>query len=824
MVIFVILTLIWPIFILAQSASSCGAIDCSACQKLLGWSNFFQFIFWLSLLTALVLGGLAGYFYLKNKEEEDEEKGRKIKNLIFYGIVAVALSVVAFTSIYVIFQKSGGQERKGLYGFSCGDDKTTGTKEDLGVFSAGTDDGTGFLGENGSSESLRGGTRPAQSRSDQKNEFLEDIATAIIKAQDLSSFTSSGNQIVDLSGEQMDPATLSSDIKAMDPDSKVEFIVSDKGTRAEDIVGFRNLSMGFLDKNNKNFLVSKDNSNILGDSVIDPTGKVQEFLFVSPTDDSNFFLVEGGQKFKDSFKNMESLKKGNLENSLKQVLGEYAKNSLADKNIYAFSSGASGSDLQQCVSSGGRVTEFRNQCFANQEGYSGQSFDCSDIYTPVKGCKCPENYYLEGTVCQKKENETAQNLGDGVIYDGKLEKYTGKTCSDLTLETNNCPSSYCSGNILMYYPSAVKDECYENSEGATIKKNSCQARELTVLESASQCNNSLKSQATSLGLSEPQNNSSPFGKTSNELDKILNEAFGKGPDVEPNSSGTGAGTGASNGAETSGDDKGDALGSSGKVNDGPLPPDKGALNFNPTPGFKELKECIGLKDDQIPYNGVLVVLLNPSDPLNRKHKENVSRMYYLTREGKVLGKNGDSATEAGGQEYGARTYDKSWTGNPNGPSMWGQGWKIFKGTTKYDKNGWTDQCSYGSHDGYKTGVSEDALNPANLSGGKVTSVSRCGQHVGDKNSSAGCATMGNNSRCGFINTSKQFMSKSNGTIMQVNFIGEINPANGKFESPNCGKIDYCQAKLRFKMNSGANKFYNDPNNGYDSGDKRRVDC
>jgi len=320
---------------------------------------------------------------------------------------------------------------------------------------------------------------------------------------------------------------------------------------------------------------------------------------------------------------------------------------------------------------------------------------------------------------------------------------------------------------------------------------------------------------------QPQNGAG--AKTGNIGKNIGAERADKSTGIENKDEGTGSAT---TGSVDTGGKTPDAGGKT-PTDTGPLPPDQGAGNFNPTPTFQELKECVGLSGDQIPYNGILVVLLHPenfdrSDRfLVNNHNENISRMFYLSRDGKVIGKNGEDLGRtpmAGGQEYGARDFSKG----ASNRSMWGRGWKIFKGPTIYWKgSGYRDYWSFGSHDGYKIG-DYTRNDQGNLGGGEVFLMGRCGQHEGKKGSSAGCATLGNKSRRGFVEKSKEYMTQSNGTIMQVNLKGEMD-ANGKFKSPDCGKIDYCGAKRSFQ-NSEAKKFRNDPNEGYQQGDKRRVQC
>ncbi len=820
----VLLFFLSPVATLASSSLLlCNGLDCAYCKKLLFWDGLLQFLFWLSLFFAIVFFAVSGYFYLMGKED-GEEKIEKAKNFVFYGIISTTCVVVFFTALYFVYEKSGSAEMLGFYGFNCGDQPKSADSgnSEGGVNSTGSDE-SGFLGsERVNSGSLNGGTRPNQSNGGRSNNYLQNTAEAIVSSGNLSGIVSGDNRIIKLNSSETDPFNLISDISVVDPDEKIDFVVASKDATPEEIIDYRNVSLGFDKDKIGEYTIRKDNLRILGDEVASPDGKVQELFSVTSTDVPDYFVMDPGESFKPAFESIDGFKEGNLNKTITQVFGDSAENIFGSKDIYAFSSGVSNFNSGQCQDSGGEATQFQNQCFADREQYSDKSLECSNIYNPVTGCDCPDGYYLSGGTCTKNEMNNISDTNNTNNYsndNGKdiatvlEEKNPVRKCSDVALTERQCPPTRCEGSKLVYYPKSVKDECSDGAGGPIITSKYCEPTESQNAQENSQCANVLSQNTYQAKVQEAKKDPDFYGKTSDWYDQLLNNSFGQGTDAGADSMGNPLSSSQNGNAEAE------------KVSNEPLPPDKGALNFNPTPGFEELKKCIGLKGDQIPYNGILVVLLNPSDPLNRKHKENISRMYYLSRDGKIIGKNGDSATEAGGQEYGARTFDKAYVGDPNGPSMWGRGWKIFNGTTTYNKNGWTDKCSFGSHDGYKTGTSQKAMYEGNLRGGIVsTSTSRCGQHVGDKNSSAGCATLGNGSRCGFINTAKSYMSKSNGTIMQINLLGELNSSNGKLESSDCGKIDYCGVKRLFEA-SAAKKFKNDPNDGYDSNDKRRItDC
>ena len=775
---------------------TCGGIDCSTCDLLATMNNFSGWLFDLALAVAVLFLILGGFFYLTTGGEE--EKIKKAKNWLKNAVWGFGASLLAFMMAVTTFSIAGSKRGDGWFQIKCeGDSISVEPKEE---YSFGD---SAYLDEN-----LNG---------------------QVVSANNISSLVSGDNRIVKLDTINFSTDNILADLKSLPTERKIKFVLGDQSLSDQEIVRYKNLDLGFDVEKLSDYTVEKNTDPLVGDSLKDNKSKVQELLSLNTTDVDDYYLIKNGPTLKkvtgELLTEADQPKISGAVAALK-TMGTVAE--VEKKSLYAYVSGDPIGEIDKCLESGGELNEFRNKCLAEKETYSGRNLDCSNVYNPIYECDCPEGAYRSGERCvSDSESIFDDNRDGGDRSSGQNNNNNDdgpriqKTyCKDVFLEEKTCPASRCEGDRMMVYPNSVKDTCTDTPNGPSIKKALCTGEISSDSAQNQKCRDELETKSDEEKRKEAEEAYKKNQQSPNWYDDILDKEYKKGEDVGTNNqNGTGSDTGSNTGT---GPNNG-KTGTEGQ-DTGPLPPDKGAGNFNPAPSFKDLKECIGLKEDQIPYNGILVVLLNPADPLNRKHVENISRMYYLARDGKLIGKNGGSATETGGQEYGARTYDKSTTGSPNGPSMWGRGWKIFKGPTKYFKNGWTDHCSYGSHDGFKTGISERALDEANLKGGKVTSVSRCGQHIRNKYSSAGCATMGDNTRCGFINTSKSYMSKSNGTIMQINLVGEMNPSNGKFSSPDCGKIDYCGAKKAFESNSGSRRFKNDPNDGYEAGDKRRVDC
>lgn len=774
-------------------------MDCSTCSLLETINNFSSWLMGIAFFVTILLVILAGYFYISDTGKSKS----KSKRFLTYAVWGFVLTLVSFLLVSTTYYVSGAKQETNWFQFSCTLDQEQEKPQDNEI-------------ENSLDTA-----------------YLEKNKDQIITSSNLNKIVSGDNRIIKLSPDALDAENLLEDIKLLLPEREIKFILGSREADPEEIIEYKNIDLGFDQDYFSNYETERIGEALLGENLKDKEGKIEELFSLNTTDADGYYLTQSGEileKYLGSYAELNDEGLTDLVNALVQMV---FLSDQENKDIYTYVSGDPVGQLDECVDSGGDMNMFQNKCYAEKEQYEKRNLKCSDMYNPVYECDCPEGSYMVGERCQEfginqifnkiKDTLEGKKENDNRKVEEEEEEEVDKSCLDIYLEEKKCPASRCEGDVMMIYPESVKDKCVETNKGVSVKKATCTGKISTKSEENQKCKELLSQKSLEDKRKEAEDLFNKNGQSPDWYDKILDKEFGKGNDVEkggPDSGNSGSGGSGSgdNGNNGTGQDKGPG---NGKDN-GQLPPDKGAGNFNPAPTFKDLKECIGLKDDQIPYNGILVVLLNPNDPLNRRHVENISRMYYLARDGKLIGKNGSSATELGGQEYGARTFDKSTSGSPNGPSMWGRGWKIFKGPTKYDKGGWTDHCSYGSHDGFKIG-DYNRNDQGNLGGGKVQSMGRCGQHIKNKYSSAGCATMGDSTRCGFINTSKSYMTKSNGTIMQINMVGELNSSNGKFSSPDCGKIDYCAAKRSFE-NSSARKFHNDPNDGYSGDDKRRVKC
>jgi len=825
---------------------TCGGMDCSVCSVLGTVNHIFRYLLDISTVLTILTLVIAGILYLLARGKKEELA--RARRTLFYGLYGFVVTAVTFVVVAATYLATGAKNHGDWFRIECT-----------------------VINESNSSAQ-----EPANI---EDSSYLKNADDQIVESGSIGGITSGDKRIIKLDPSKMNSDDFEADIWSLDPERKISFFSGDKDVSGQEVVDFRNTELGFNQNKAENDFKIQPTENYTADQLIDPNGKVRPILTINTSDADDSFRVEWGEDLrKNKGNSMTTNKKGlsTIVSALKDVT-QTAK--LGGKDVFAFTAGDPSlvdNKYQNCTDSGGEMKEFQNACLADKEKYDNRDLECSKMYQPVTACDCPVGYYLKDEKCF--DPATAGDRG------------TQKSgCKDISLEQKKCPvSPRCEGDQMMYYPESVKDQCLDSLQGPQVTKKYCEGSPATKASENKKCADELNSKSDQEKMKEAEDFFKKNGYMPDWYNKILEDKYSQGQDYDTNgrakspssvganptgttgsagstsspstgSSGgsrgpTGSTGGGSNTGNTAGNNTGGCsncgnnTGGTGPTdsgsrppdtgsktpNDGALPQDQGSGNFNPTPTFKELKDCIGLKDDQIPYNGVLVALLNPSDPLNRKRDPNGriapsnSRMYYLSRKGEIIGKNGVDLGKnpiLGGQEYGARTFHKG----ADNLSMWGRGWKIFKGPSIYCKKdgSWCDyNSSFGSQNGYKTGTSEDAMNTANLKGGKVTETWHCGQHSTE--SSAGCGTFGNSKSAeGFVKTAKSGMTMSNGTIMQVNLVGEMNTTSGKFSSPDCGHVDYCAAKRAFQ-NSNARVFRNDPNEGYDSNkeddQKRMVQC
>jgi len=799
---FIILT--FPFLVSAQDQLvSCGGLDCSICSLLETVSLVFNWGLGVTFALASLFIIIGGFMYTGSIGRED--KMHKARKLISYSLFGFFTVLTSFLAIHLIFYLLGAENKGNWHRFKCSES---------------------LIQEN------------VKITRNNPSVYIKND-NAVVDSNSIAGILQDEKKIIKLNKEGIDPVQLAKDILSLYPRKKINFITADEEASKKDIINFRNVNFGF----NENIAgeyksVQRKSSDFLGDSLSDPNNSIQDIITFYATDAG--IAVEGSNDYTRYSGDYVMAEGGQPDfEELIRILAEKLI-SLINQDIYVYSSDRSPEklDFAACSDTGGEWVKFQNECLLEKEEYDNEDLKCSDIYNPIWGCECPEDSYLVNQKCVKSKSgkdEDKDNVPDTLdmcfdtftgakVVEDPKSKYFGCSCSQIPLGNVECPSTRCEGDDLVTYPESGKGKCIDNSFfGVVLEKSNCEP--IDIEHDNPKC--------IELNELETEEEKEEAAKEDKEFYEKTKDSY---DDSEKDKSGDDKSSKGGDSGSSSDSNQQD-LGSGGDDNQEATPPrDLGPGEFNSTASFRELAECLNLKKTkdkdgkevyQIPYNGIIVVLLNPNDPLNRRTTRNNSKAFYMSRKGELFGHSGQRIDTGGqGHEYGARDFHK---GTSNS-SMWGVGWKATPyGKYRTKSGGWTDECSFGQLGspngtyGFKIGNSSDSLNPNNLAGGKVTSVAHCGQHAGNGPcSSAGCALLGSNkaARCSFVNTIKKHMSGDKG-VLQVHLLGE--KQGSKLVSSQCRYVNICGAIKSFK-NSKARILINDPNKGYPSDDKRRVQC
>ncbi len=750
---------------------SCGGMDCSLCSMLQTLSVVFSFLIGVASAVAILFLVVGGFIYLTALGEE--KKIKRAKNWIKYALFGFGFAIISFLVISIIFRISGADLQKNWWNFDCFAPETGGVIEP---------------------ERLP--TKQIHSRIGNE---IEDNAPIIKKMAGLNQITDNNRKIGIFDLEKINAQNLKQDLINLFSGDAFRLIATNKSLSDEDIADYALIDNGF----------SGRSSDEKVNKIFDQIEKIADFR----KDDGDISLItndEGESSGSTLWWNDPKLDQ-KLE-ELTQKLKEKP-----ETQIIAYKDARAQGSLSYCVDSSGDFTEFDNECQAKKNTCGNQDLVCSSIYNPAMGCQCPTgSCSLNGKCVPNEAYEESEKFGDSLEKDsektndkdddgdGVLNELDhcpntpsdqktntdrsdynyGCSCSQISLAYRSCPQSRCEGETWIEYPISGYDSC---KDGYTIK-HSCEAR-----LSTGQDYRCTAEQNKNNNRSEQQNN--PDQTTS------------KGDESESNSSGNPGNQGNGN----TGSSTGNGGTNNGQSTDGgnKMPPDLGPGNFNPTPSFKELAECIGFKDGKIPYNGVLVLLLNKEDPTNERHpNNNASRLFYLTRNGQVIGNAGDP--------NGAGLKVGPWT-KGSGGTAWSPGWNVIPNAQDVHVNGSPDPYSFKAGAGHRVGPQGEKMNhngTLNPSGGKVQDMSGCNMHSGNRRShSRGCMTMGGTERRGFTEKVKSLATKSGGKVLMARLIADnTDPNSQKVQSDSCGKMDPEKAINQFKT-LGQYRNWN-PNEGY----------
>ncbi len=748
---------------------TCGGMDCSLCSLLQTISGAFSLLIGISSIVGSMFLVAGGFTYLTAFGHD--KKHRKAKRSIRYALWGFGLALLSFLFVNIVFVIAGAKNSLSWWKIDCVTQNTGGL--------------------------IEGRKEPLKQIYSRISNDIGDTAPIIKKMSSLNQITDSNKKIGIFDLEKIDSKNLKQDLINLFSGDSFRLLAVNENLSDEDIADYTLLDSGFSGKT----------SNEKTNEVIKQIEKIADFR----KDDGDISLVTNENN--ESSSSTLWWSDSDLDKKLNDLINKLDKRN--DVKIVAYKDSRAQGSLNYCVDSEGDYREFTNECQAKKATCGNQSLACSNTYHPTMGCQCSAGSCSVNGKCVKEESyreaesfadtlngdqeddKDKDSDGDGVLNDldhcpntptgevankDRSDYNYGCSCSQISLVYRSCAQSRCEGENWVEYPISGYDSC---KDGQVIK-HSCEAK----LSSGQdyRCfrneniNDNQSNQNQSTSKSDWWNNNTNSGSSNGDT--------GQSGSDDSGNTGNGGNTG------SNGKNNGEQTGNGQNTDNGKMPPDLGPGNFNPTPSFKELAECIGFKDGKVPYNGVLVVLLNKEDPTNERHpSNNASRLFYLTREGKVIGNAGDP--NGGGLKVGP------WT-KGSGGTAWSPGWAIIPNAQGvHSGSSGPDQWSFRSGDGHRVGPQGEKMNhngTLNPNGGKVQDMSGCNMHSGNKRShSAGCMTMGGNERKGLTDTVKKMATKSGGKVLIARLIADnSDPNSQQVKSEYCGKMDPEKAINQFK--------------------------
>ncbi len=772
---------------------TCSGMNCSLCTLLETTSALFSWLIGTASAVSILFLVIGGFLYLNSFG--NEEKITKAKKTLKSSLIGLVISLVSFLVIGVVFQILGANNEKNWWNWECEIDESNAPIEN-------------------SISKL-----PPQKIFSESTDSIEDSSPIIKEMAGLNEIVSEGKKIGIFDLSKVNADNLKQDILNIFSGDSFRLLAVDKNLSDEDIADYTLMENGYADSLNsteKKALVEK-------------VEKIADFR----KDDGDVTII------KDDVDSTLWWSDPQINSKIKGIIDSLEEKD--DVKIVAYKDSRTQGTLDRCIDSEGDFREFNNECEAKKSTCGNENLNCSNIKNTTMGCACPEGTCSLNGKCVKKnifeeaknfetiignneQNETIEEKdddGDGILNEldncsntpggetvnsDRSTYYYGCSCSQIDLIFRACAENRCEGENWVDYPSSGRDTC----SNGVVSKHSCSPflssnydDRCVASKNFNNNQNQIPDEKVKPPSDSPSNGSGSTGNTGNT-----------------------GNTGGSNNKGSGGDssDKGNSgdsgnNGSKGDSSNTPLPPDKGPGNFNPSPSFKELAECIGFKDGKVPYNGVIVLLLNKDDPTNAQHpNSNASRLFYLSREGQVIGNAGDP--NGGGLKAGP------WT-KGSGGTAWSPGWNVIPNAQDVHVNGSPDPYSFKAGAGHRVGPQGESLD----SSGRITSVppnskdkngnpigipdmSGCNMHSGNnRNHSKGCMTMGSNERKGFTQKVKSMATKSGGKVLMARLIADnTDPNSQKINSDYCGKMDPEKAIQRFKEKSQYKNW--NPNEGY----------
>lgn len=427
---------------------------------------------------------------------------------------------------------------------------------------------------------------------------------------------------------EVDENNLYQDLNLLFPGENIKFLA-----------GYKDLSQDDLE----NLVAALNGSNIDPEIFGDLTNKITELISAE--------MLDGGLYIngKDNLSNINVSDYDPNDYNARLILDKVIKMLIAQtiQRVVVYKSGNSEIGLEKCIESDGNWIEFYNGCASRKQICGNENLKCTSITNKTNGCQCAEGSCLVNGKCTVRStanNEKKDDDGDGiknnldkcagtpkseaVNKDSQSVQY-GCSCSQLDLINHSCPSTRCEGPNLVTYPASGNDTCTDGK----ISQYSCNPLSSAYNATCNQVQNMPN-------LTDKENEI----KKNNDLYKQLKDWLDKGGSSNQGSgSGSGNNKGSNNtgGNNTGSNDTGSSSTGDGTSTDtsGPAGKTVPAEDFKPSGDFNAWAKCVGLKEGEIPQNGMMVGRCRDANC-------NTMEIRYLSPEGKVIGNNGDTGGQA----------------------------------------------------------------------------------------------------------------------------------------------------------------------------------